>query len=140
MFFKFFDKLEDKIRRRLSRRPIIYALVGSIGIVLIWRGIWMIADDFNMSGWFSALFGMAITMATGLFVSYFIGDTILISGLKGQKKMTDKTEKDIKEEEAELGSIRTTIREIKKEVDVMKEVVEHEHMIHHHPDGKGEGK
>ena len=36
----FFDKLEDKIRIRLSHKPILYSIIGGIGIVLFWKGVW----------------------------------------------------------------------------------------------------
>ena len=45
---RFFDKLEDKIRGRLSHHPIFYALVGGIGVVLFWRGVWHTADDVGL--------------------------------------------------------------------------------------------
>ncbi len=116
MLFKFFDKLEDKIRSRLSRRPVLYALIGSIGIVLIWRGIWMIADDLNMPGWFSVLFGIAITMATGLFVSFFVGDRIIISGIKEEKRIAEETEEEIKKEGVVLAEIHKDVKEIKRQL------------------------
>ena len=68
-----------------------------------------------------------ILLATGLFVSYFIGDTILLSGLKGEKKLAERTEKEVKEEEGNIVAMRSTIREIKKEVDEIKDIVEHKH-------------
>jgi septal ring factor EnvC (AmiA/AmiB activator) len=108
--------------------------VGGIAIVLFWRGVWHTADILQAQGGIlgfifyepvNMLIVIIVLLATGLFVSYFIGDTILISGLKQQKKTTDKTEKDIKEEESELISLRSTIKEIKKEVDEIKDAVEH---------------
>ncbi len=116
MIFKFFDKLEDKIRKRLSRQPIIYALIGSIGIILIWRGIWLVADDLNIPGWLSALSGIAITMITGLFVSFFIGDRIIISGIKEEKRIDEKTEEEIKKEGVVLAEIYRDVKEIKKQL------------------------
>ena len=84
---KFFDKLEDKIRRKLSRCPIIYALVGSVGIILLWRGVWMTADMFNfMTGPVSVIIGIVILLLIGLFVSFFIGDQIIISGIKAERR------------------------------------------------------
>ena len=139
----FFDKLEDSTREHLSRYPILYTFIGSIAVVLFWRGVWYVADVLEQQGgilgWIfyepvNLILVIVIMLMTGLFVSYFIGDTIIISGLKGQKKITDKTDKDVKEEEAELSSMRSTIREMKKEVDEIKEVVEHEHIVHHHPE------
>lgn len=135
----FFDKLEDYIRGHLSRYPIAYTFIGGIAIVLFWRGVWHTADILQArGGWLGWIFYeptnliivILILLGTGLFVSYFIGDTILLSGLRHQKKATDKTEKEIEEEEVELKSIRSTIKEIKKEVDEIKEAVEHEHPKH----------
>lgn len=112
--------------------------------MLFWRGVWHTADLLQAQGgflgWFfyepvNLVFTVVILLMTGLFVSYFIGDTILMSGLKGQKKQTEKTEKEIQEEEVELGQIRSTIREMKKEVDEIKEIVESEHASHHHTGG-----
>lgn len=137
----FFDRLEDKIRGHLSHYPIVYTIIGGIAIVLFWRGVWHTADILQAQGGFwglifyeptSLILVIIVLLATGLFVSYFIGDTILISGIKREKKATEKTEKEVQEEEAELKGIRTTIKEMKKEVDEIKEVVIHEHNEHHH--------
>ena len=137
----FFDKLEDKIRGHLSHYPVLYTLIGGIAIVLFWRGVWHTADILQEQGgwlgWFfyepvNMIIVAVVLLATGLFVSYFIGDTILMSGLKHEKKVTDKTEREVQEEEARLGELRSTIKEIKKEVDEIKDVVEHEHAEHHH--------
>ncbi len=114
---KFFDKLEDKIRGKLSRRPILYALVGSIGIILLWRGIWMIADDFGMSGIISTVLGVIILLLIGLFVSFFVGEQIIISGIKEEKKVDEKTAEEIKQEVSSLKEIKEELKEIKEEVE-----------------------
>lgn len=128
----FFDKFEDKVRGHLSHHPILYTLIGGVAIVLFWRGVWHTADILQArGGWLGWLFyeptNMVIVtiilLASGLFVSYFIGDTILISGMKGEKKLTDKTEKEIQEEGKELREIQTTIREIEKDIEQIKEAV-----------------
>jgi hypothetical protein len=104
----FFDKLEDYVRGHLSRYPIVYTLIGGVAIVLFWRGVWHTADILQeQGGWLGWLFyeptNMVIVtiilLASGLFVSYFIGDTILLSGMRGEKKIADKTEREIREEE-----------------------------------------
>lgn len=137
----FFDKLEDHIREHLSRYPIIYTLIGSVAIVLFWRGVWHTADLLKerggLLGWLfyeptNLLIVTIILLATGLFVSYFIGDTILMSGIKHEKKVTDRTEKEVKEEELRISELRATVREIKKEVDEIKDLVVEEQK-HHHP-------
>lgn len=130
----FFDKLEDNVRGHLSRYPIIYTLIGATAIVLFWRGVWHTADILQgKGGWWGWFFyeptnlaiSVVILLATGLFVSYFIGDTILLSGLRGEKKLAERTEKEVREEEQKLTELRSTIREMKKEVDEIKDIVEH---------------
>lgn len=142
--FNFFDKLEDRIRGHLSRFPILYTIIGGIAIVLFWRGVWHTADILQAKGGVlgfifyepvNLLLVLAVLLATGLFVSYFIGDTILISGLRKEKKIHEKTEKEIKEEEATLNDIKKVVKELKHEVDDIKDAVEQDHKIHH-----GEGK
>ena len=46
---KFFNNIGVKIRHWLSHWPVLYALIGSIGIVLIWRGVDMVASDLGLS-------------------------------------------------------------------------------------------
>ena len=137
----FFDKFEDHVRGHLSHHPILYTFIGGVAIVLFWRGVWHTADILQSQGGFlgwlfyeptNTVIVTVILIATGLFVSYFIGDTILISGLKHEKKEAEKTDKEIKEEEEQIRLLRTTVKEIKKEVDEIKDVVEHEHAKHHH--------
>jgi hypothetical protein len=139
MIFNFFDKFEDRVRGHLSRFPILYTIIGGIAIVLFWRGVWHTADILqSRGGWLGFIFYEPVNMlivtgillATGLFVSYFIGDTILISGLKREKKIHEKTEKEIKDEEITLRDIKNAVDGMKQEMDEMKSVVDHDHMDH----------
>lgn len=114
---KFFSHLKTLIRHRLSHWPVVYALIGSIGVVLIWRGVWMIADDFGMSGFFSMALGIFISMSAGLFVSFFVGDSIIISGIKKEKRIDEKTEAEIKKEEVSLTEIKKELKEIKEDIE-----------------------
>lgn len=116
--YHYFDKLEQKLRHKLSHWPILYALIGSIGVVLIWRGVWMIADDFGMPGLVSMVLGVMISVITGLFVSFFVGDKIIISGIKREKRIDEKTEAEIKKEEISLAEIKKEIEEIKEDIEV----------------------
>jgi hypothetical protein len=142
----FFDKFEDRIRGNLARYPIAYTFIGGIAIVLFWRGVWHTADILQAKGgWLGWLFYeplnlaivVLILLATGLFVSYFIGDTILISGLKGEKKVTDHTQREVKEEEEKISELRTTIKEMKKEVDEIRDFVEHVNHDRDHDESTG---
>ncbi|MBP6883617.1 MAG: hypothetical protein KBC06_00055 [Candidatus Pacebacteria bacterium] len=112
----FFDKLEDKIRGKLSHYPIIYAMVGGVGIVLFWRGVWHTADDFGLSSWLSLVGGTIILLLIGVFVSDFVGNRLIISGLIGEKKLTEKAEEEIETEEAQLRNLKETLGRVEKQV------------------------
>ncbi len=120
---KFFDKLEDKVRGFLSHYPIIYAFIAGIGIVLFWRGVWHTTDDlmigqFNfIDGPLSFLLGSLILLITGVFVSNFIGNEIIISGLKREKKTSEKTEQEISEEKNIICDIRRDLDELKERME-----------------------
>jgi len=117
----FFDKLEDDIRYYLSKRPIVYALIGGLGIVLFWRGVELSADYFDfMTGPVSLIIGIVIMMASGVLVSFFIGDQILISGMKQEKKITEKTVEEIKTEEEIMVEIHSHLDEIARKVENIK--------------------
>jgi len=110
----FFDKLEDKIRAKLSRHPVIYALLGSIGIILLWRGIWVLADSLEIDGLTSAIIGFLILLFSGLLVSFFVGEQIIVSGIKQEKRIDEKTEEEIKKEAISLMEIKKELEEIKE--------------------------
>lgn len=118
----FFDKLEDRIRAHLSRHPIPYSIIGAVGVILVWKGVWDIADAFPfLWGPASLVLGSVILLATGLMVSFFIGDTILISGLKREKKIADKTEVEIRAESEELTTIEHELQKIEQDVEDIKQ-------------------
>ena len=116
----FFDKLEDKIRHRLSRTPVLYAIIGGVSIVLFWRGVWHIADEWGMSSWASLIVSVILMLATGTFVSFFLGEQILLSGLREEKRIDEKTEEEIKGEEARITYIRSEIDQIREDVEIIK--------------------
>lgn len=96
--FSFFDKLEDFVRINLSHNPIIYSLVGAVGIILLWKGVWEVAEMIpGLHGMGSVVMGVIILLVSGLLVSFFIGDSIIMSGFKREKKLVDRSEKEILE-------------------------------------------
>lgn len=122
---RFFDKVEDYIRIKLSHYPILYSLIGAIGIILVWKGVWEMAEAIpGLFGFPSFVLGAVILLATGLLVSFFIGDNIIISGFKREKKLVERTEKEMLEATqtqtdiltAEIRHIHNDLEEIRKEV------------------------
>jgi hypothetical protein len=127
---RFFDRLEDIVRARLSHRSIAYALIGGVMVVLFWRGVWHSAD-FLMArggfwGWFfyepiTIIWTSAVLLLTGLFVSSFIGERIVISGLKKEKKVTDRTEEEVQKEEDKITSLNSKVNLIIEELKSLKD-------------------
>lgn len=126
---KFFDRLEDKARASLSRVPIVYAMIGGVTIVLFWRSIWEVADILYMLGgvWsiifdpvISLFLSTLVLLFTGIFVSFFIGDRIILSGLKHEKKIEEKTEEEVREEDVLIHVLNTKIDKLTREVEEMK--------------------
>lgn len=132
--YKFFDKAEDFFRRFLSRRPIFYAFIAGIGVVLFWRGVWHSVDfwvgyysrqnSINVGidsaglpwwdGLLSFVVGSAILLLTGPFVSSFLGNELIISGLRGEKKLAEKTEDEVESEMEKISKIQKEMAGIKK--------------------------
>ncbi len=129
---RWFDKLEDRIRAYLSRRPLAYALLSGSAIVLFWRSIWLLADNYaeRYSGFspvVALLVSVAVMLLTGTFVSFFIGDQIIISGMRSSKRTDEKTEEEIRKEvvhlshiDEELELMRHTIDELIQKLDTRK--------------------
>src|SRR3989338_3607214 len=117
--FHFFDRLEDRVRARLSRRPILYSLIGGVAIVLFWRGVWMLADEIGLSSISSIIISVVIMLMTGLFVSFFVGDRIVLSGLKREKKLIEKTEEEVQAEAAELTQVKKELHKIEGQLEAL---------------------
>ena len=127
---KFFDKFEDRTREELSRVPIVYGIIGGTAIVLFWRGIWHTADILEQQGGilgtlFDAQMSVGLSaivlLATGLFVSFFIGDRIILSGLTHEKKIEEKTESEVRAEGTLLLDMYKKLEHIEKEIATLKD-------------------
>jgi len=135
----FFDKLEDRARGWFSRHPILYGFMGGIGVVLFWRGVWYTADwvsgflmDIRMGnpsinletfpdGPLSFLLGSLLLLITGLFVSSFVGNQIIISGIKGEKKIEEKTEAEVLGEAGQIRQIKSRLMDVLDRLDQIEE-------------------
>jgi TRAP-type C4-dicarboxylate transport system permease large subunit len=128
---KFFDKLEDRVRVFLSEFPIIYSLIGGVFIVVFWRGVWEVFDSFLIfdgfyGGLASLVLSSSILMATGLFVSFFIGDTILMSGIKKEKKIAEKTRDELRKDAERIEVVIAKIENIEKNILEISEKIKQE--------------
>ena len=59
---------------------------------------------------------------SGLFVSVFIGDSILISGLRHEKKVTEKTEDEVAGEKKDIEIISEHIEEISTKLEKIRKM------------------
>ena len=142
---RFFDKLEDKVRFKLSNYPIIFAFIGGFAIVQFWRGVWhltdLISEKLNYdpygleSSLFSIILASVILLMTGLYVSLFLtNDNIIVSGKKGEsKKLFEKTEEEIRtekmimreelREELKIANLEQKVDSLVKEIKELKDVL-----------------
>jgi len=102
------------VRGFLSHYPMIYALVGGVGIVSFWRGVWETSDLLGIPSEASLVGGILILMSLGILVTEFLGNRIIISGLRGEKKLEEKTLKEIEDEEMFLSNLKNKVERIEK--------------------------
>ena len=115
---KLLDVTEDKIRFSLSKRPIIYAFVSGVGTVLFFRGVWLLADEFEiLTGTVTLAISMAILLLSGSFLFHFLSNEIVISGLKQEKKLLEKTGEEIKAESITLDQLSKKLDAMVKKLD-----------------------
>ncbi len=127
---KFLDKGEDRIRHALSKHPILYAIIGGFSVVIFWRGVWDMMDMLYIQYgfWFlhpvaSMIISVIVMLATGTFISFFIGEQIIVSGLKEEKRIDQKTEQDIELEDYKIKHMVEEIGEIRKDIAKIKAAV-----------------
>ncbi|MES2930635.1 MAG: hypothetical protein V4665_02525 [Patescibacteria group bacterium] len=143
---KFFKKIEIRTRNYLSHYPKVYALIVGIGIVLFWRGTWHTVDNISTAisylysyssttllfapwwdGPLSFLVGSGILYITGAFTSSFIGSELILSGLRGEKKLNERTEKNLKEEVGAIGDIKEELLMISKKLELLEKQANNNH-------------
>lgn len=123
----YFDKLEDKVRIRISRYPITFALIGGFAIVEFWRGVWQLTDYLFLeylhlpvegfwSNFISIIIGTGLLFITGLYVSLFISDSVIISGIKKDRKEFEKVIEKMQKDENVLISHVADIKNINEKV------------------------
>ena len=136
-FHTFIGRFERRIVEWFGKRPILYGFIGGIGVVLFWRGVWHTADalavyaSLRYSGapttdfafpWdrpVSIAIGSVPLLASGLFVSTFFGNEITLSGLRGERKLSERTELEVRTETGALYEIRAEARKIRERLEKM---------------------
>ncbi len=139
-------KLQRKIQIYLSHHPLLYALIVGIGIVLFWRGVWHSADQIHSTieffsagssmsimdtpwwdGPLSFIVGCLMLYLTGAFTSSFIGNELILSGLRGEKKLNERTEADLKNEVNSISDIKEELFVISKKLEILEKKAESNH-------------
>jgi hypothetical protein len=138
-------KVERKLRSKLSHYPNLYALIAGIGIILFWRGVWHTVDlwhlylvrdhfdsiDFATTPWWdgpmSMIAGIIILRLTGAFVSSFIGNELILSGLRGERKLTEQAEEGVQNEIRAIADIKDELMIMSKKLE---ELEAHAHKNH----------
>jgi hypothetical protein len=120
-FFATIQRIEQHVRSFLRRTPILYALVGGIGVVLFWKGVWeMVAAVPIFDGPVSAVLGAVILTVSGLLVSVFIGDKIITADVESEKRLAERTEGELKVEETTLRHIQDELKHIENDLQHLK--------------------
>ncbi len=118
---KYFQNFEFKKRSFLAKHKVFYALLAGTGVVLYWRGIWHFADileskesifEIILHPLGSIIIGVLILLFAGILVQQFVGNDIIISGIKKEKIDIEKTEKELLKEEEEIKEEHKLIKEI----------------------------
>ncbi len=125
--------IRQKIQHRLSHYPKAYALIAGVGIVLFWRGVWHTVDYLHVNyqgfstsidssyipwwdGPISFIVGCIVLYFTGALVSSFIGNELILSGLRGEKKLTQKTENEVQNEIGAIAEIQDELTIISRKL------------------------
>ncbi len=135
-------KLETKIIAYLSHRPKLYSLIVGMGIVLFWRGVWHTTDQvhnfYANNLWYSTMsltgspwwdgplslvVGMIILYFTGSLISSFIGNELILSGLRGEKRLNEKTEVEVHNEVRAISDIKDSLRAINQTLEQLEKKV-----------------
>ncbi len=105
----------------------------------------MTADLFPfLTGPVSIIISVGTLLLTGLFISFFVGDAIIMSGIKGEKKLVEKAESEIEEEagllkdlKAEIERDGTIFQDMEREIAALRVSVDD---LRQKSDGSGGGK
>ena len=112
-------KVFNRFHIFLSHHSFLYATIVGIGIVLFWRGVWHSADTLHLY--------INHYSTTRAFVSSFIGNELILSGLRIEKKIHKQTESDIQTEVSTITDIKHTISAISHKLEELEVQVKDHH-------------
>ncbi|MDE2019467.1 MAG: hypothetical protein KGJ13_03910 [Patescibacteria group bacterium] len=131
---RFLERAERWLRRKLQNHPLLYALVGGVGVVLFWRGVWHMTDFLALTllssrdavtsiDWaqgidslLSFAFGTFLLLSTGLFISELLSGEVLLGKIKKEETTAEETEETVEKESSEIPRIEREVRHIAREV------------------------
>ena len=145
---KILKRTQQRIQTRLSHYPGWYALIVGIGVVLFWRGVWHSVDNLHdaisyfstesstslmfapwWDGPLSFVSGVLILFITGAFTSSFIGNELILSGLRGERRLNQRTEATMEDEITAISDIQAELSTVSKKLEVLER---HAHATHPH--------
>lgn len=119
-----FLNIETRARKYFEKYPFTHAFLAGVGVILFWRGAWEVADIINLGPLSSIVVGTLLLGGVGLFVHTFVGNAIIIKNVEKEKRIEQKTEKDvtkvekgIKEEEITLFELKSKLEKIESKLD-----------------------
>ena len=75
----------------------------------------------------SFIVGLVILYTTGAFTSSFIGNELILSGLRGEKKLSEKTEVDLRNEVTAISDIKDELSIISKKLEILQKQAHENH-------------
>lgn len=132
-------RITNKIKAWLSHHPLLYALLGGVGVVLFWRGVWHTVDYIMLlaqasathtsislvtnlwwDGPLSLALGSFILLSTSAFVFSLIGNEIIITGLQSERRQLAKTSGVIHNESKEIDELRQAFANVSTKLEHLK--------------------
>ncbi|OGI72573.1 hypothetical protein A3J61_01230 [Candidatus Nomurabacteria bacterium RIFCSPHIGHO2_02_FULL_38_15] len=110
---------EERARKYFEQFPFIQAFLAGVGMILFWRGIWEIADIYQLNPFSSVIIGVLILGGIGLFVQTFVGNSIIIKSVKNEMSLGKKTEQKVAKFEKEIVKEEVTLEHLSSKLDVL---------------------
>lgn len=111
-----FLSIEDRARAFFERFPFVHAFLAGVGVILFWRGVWELADYFQIHPVISVFAGIVLLVAIGLFIQTFVGNAIIIKSVTHSAAVDKKI---LHEIESEVVGEEVTLLTLNKKIDAL---------------------